>query len=293
NQGVPAEASHVLISNGSKQSIMNAILALVNRDDEVLIPIPAWVSFPEQVKLADGRPVFVPTSEEEGFKLKADRVERYITKRTKLLILNNPNNPTGSVVNREDLLKIADLMMRHGVYVVCDEIDDHLIFEGEGHASMASLSPEIRKMTITTNGFSKTYAMTGWRVGYAIAEPEIIKRMTAIQSHYTSGGIHVAQRAALAALTESQECVEEMRRIYRERRDYLLKRLANIPGMTCRKPEATFYAYPNVRGLFGRIRLDSVGSSTELANLFLEKVQVGIVPGVAFGTEGYVRISYA
>jgi aspartate aminotransferase len=287
------EPPQVLVSNGSKQSIMNALLALVNKDDEVLIPIPAWVSFPEQAKLADGRPIYVPTSEANGFKLKAEMIKPYITKKTKVLILNNPNNPTGSVMDREDLLEIAELMTRNRIYVISDEIYDHLIYDGKGHVSIASLFPEIRALTITTNGFSKTYAMTGWRVGYAIASKEIIRRMTGIQSHYTSGGNHVAQRAALAALRESQDCVEQMREIYKERRDYLFSRLEKLLGFVCSKPEATFYVYPNITELFGQVSGRQINSSTDLSDLFLEKIQVGVVPGIAFGTEGYVRISYA
>ena len=287
------EPSQVLVSNGSKQSIMNALLALVNKDDEVLIPIPAWVSFPEQVKLADGKPVYVPTSEVVGFKLKAEMIKPYITKKTKVLILNNPNNPTGSVMEREDLLEIAELMVRNRIYVISDEIYDHLIYDGQSHVSIASLFPEIRELTVTTNGFSKTYAMTGWRVGYAIASEEIIKRMAGIQSHYTSGGNHVAQRAAFAALRESQDCVERMKQIYKERRNYLFSRLGKMSGFGCSKPEATFYVYPNVTELFGQVSGHPINSSTDLSNLFLEKIQVGIIPGIAFGTEGYVRISYA
>ncbi len=287
------EPSQVLISNGSKQSIMNALLALINKDDEVLIPVPAWVSFPEQVKLADGKPVYVPTSEENGFKLKAEMIKPYITKKTKALILNNPHNPTGCLMEREDLLEIAELMVRYGISVISDEIYDHLLYDGKRHIRLASLFPEIRALTITTNGFSKTYAMTGWRVGYAIAPQEMIKRMSAIQSHSTSGGNHVAQRAALAALRGSQDCVEAMRQIYQERRDTLLHRLKKIPFFACSKPEAAFYVYPNITRLFGRVRGHDIRSSADLCQFFLDQIQVGVVPGIAFGTEGYIRISYA
>ena len=290
---LPVNPSQVLISNGSKQSIMNAILTLVERGDEVLIPIPAWVSYPEQVKLAEAKPIFVPTYEENGFKLKANILKRFITKKTKLIILNNPNNPTGSLIDKDDLIDIARLMDRHGIYVISDEIYDKLIYDNKSHFSIASLSPEIRNLTITTNGFSKAYAMTGWRVGYAVAKEDIVKKMTAIQSHYTSGGNHIAQCAALAALRGSQDCVEDMRRAYYKRRDYLLQRLKNINGFSCLTPEAAFYAYPNVTRLFEKKTDNQINSSTDLANLFLEKIQIGVVPGTAFGTEGYVRISYA
>ncbi len=293
-KGLHVEPSQVLISTGSKQTIMNAILTLVNKGDEVLLPAPAWVSFPEMVKLADANPVFVPTAEENGFKLKAEMLEPYITKKTKLLILNNPNNPTGSLMDRKDLMEIADLMVRNGIYVISDEIYDQLVYDGKSHTSIASLSPEIEGLTVTTNGFSKTYAMPGWRVGYGAAGAEIIRRMTAIQSHYTSGGNHVAQRAALAALKGKQDCVEEMRKSYFDRREYILKKLQRISGFSCTKPEAAFYVFPNVTELFGReIRGTRIGSSGDLANLLLDSIQVGIVSGSAFGTEGYVRLSYA
>ena len=290
---LPIKPSEVLVSNGSKQSIMNAILTLVDRGDEVLIPIPAWVSYPEQVKLAEAKPILVPTYEENGFKLKADILKRFITKKTKLIIFNNPNNPTGSLIDKDDLTDIAHLMERHGIYVISDEIYNKLIYDNKPHFSIASLSPEIRELTITTNGFSKAYAMTGWRVGYAVAKEEIVKKMTAIQSHYTSGGNHIAQCAALAALRGSQDCVEEMRQTYYKRRDYLLQRLQNVHGLSCLTPEAAFYAYPNVTRLFEEKTDKQINSSADLANLFLEKIQVGVVPGTAFGTEGYVRISYA
>ncbi len=293
-KGLQVEPSQILISNGSKQTIMNAILTFVETGDEVLIPAPAWVSYPEQVKLADAKPVFVPTSEEDGFKLTAEMVKPYITKKTKLLILNNPNNPTGSLIDREDLIDIADLMVRNKIYVICDEIYDCLVYDDKRHYSIASLSPEVRELTVTTNGFSKTYAMPGWRVGYGIATPEITKRMTGIQSHYTSGGNHVAQRAALAALKGSQDCVREMRQAYCDRRDYLMKRLQRLSGFSCSRPEAAFYVFPNVSELFGRdIDGMQIESSMDLAKLFLDKIQVGVVSGSAFATEGYVRLSYA
>jgi aspartate aminotransferase len=293
-KGLLVKPSQVLISNGSKQAIMNAILALVNDDDEVLIPTPAWVSFPEMVKLADANPVFVPTVEENGFKLKAEMLGPYITKKTRLLILNNPNNPTGSVIDREDLMEIADLMVQNRIYVISDEIYDNLIHDGKSHTSIASLSPEIEELTVTTNGFSKTYAMPGWRVGYGVAKEEIIQRMTAIQSHYTSGGNHVAQRAALAALRGKQDCVQEMKKAYFDRREYILRRLQKISGFSCSKPEAAFYVFPNITALFGRdIGGDRISSSLDLTNLLLDRVQVGVVAGSAFGSEGYIRISYA
>jgi aspartate aminotransferase len=293
-KGLLVKPSQVLISNGSKQAIMNAILALVNDDDEVLIPTPAWVSFPDMVKLADANPVFVPTVEENGFKLKAEMLGPYITKKTRLLILNNPNNPTGSVIDREDLMEIADLMVQNRIYVISDEIYDNLIHDGKSHTSIASLSPEIEELTVTTNGFSKTYAMPGWRVGYGVAKEEIIQRMTAIQSHYTSGGNHVAQRAALAALRGKQDCVQEMKKAYFDRREYILRRLQKISGFSCSKPEAAFYVFPNITALFGRdIGGDRISSSLDLTNLLLDRVQVGVVAGSAFGSEGYIRISYA
>ncbi|MFH0844545.1 MAG: pyridoxal phosphate-dependent aminotransferase [Pseudomonadota bacterium] len=293
-KGLQVDPSQVLISNGSKQTIMNAILTLVEKGDEVLIPVPAWVSYPEQVKLADATPVFVPTSEENGFMLTADMLRPYITRKSKLLILNNPNNPTGSLIDRKELLEIAELMVRHGIYIICDEIYDCLIYDNKRHYSLASLSPEVRELTVTTNGFSKTYAMPGWRVGYGIAKTDVIKRMTGIQSHSTSGGNHIAQRAAVAALRGPQDCVEEMRQAYLARRDYLLERLQRISGLSCPRPNAAFYVFPNVTGLFGRnIDGKEIASSMDLTSLFLEKIKVGVVAGSAFEAEGYIRFSYA
>lgn len=292
--GLEYEPANVIVSVGGKHSIVNAMMVLLNPGDEVLIPIPAWFSYHEPVKLLDGVPVFVPTRKEEKFRLKAEAVARRITPKTKLLLLNTPNNPTGSMVEEEELAKIAALAVRHNFYIISDEIYCEIVFDSRKHVSIAGLDPRVKERTITVNGFSKAYAMTGWRVGYAAGPKEIIAAMGVVQGHFTSGTNSMAQRAALAAVYGPQEFIGEMVREYDRRRRYIIERLNSIPGISCFPPDGTFYAFPDVSWFFGKtLRGKKIQNSLDFGNYLLDHEGVAAVPGSAFEGEGHLRLSFA
>jgi aspartate aminotransferase len=259
-----------------------------------LIPIPAWFSYHEPAKLMDGVPVFIPTRKEEEFQLKAEAVAQRITPKTKLLILNTPNNPTGSMMEEEELAKIAALAVRHNFYIISDEIYSEIVFDNRKHVSIAALDPRVKNLTITINGFSKAYAMTGWRVGYAAGPKEIISALTVIQGHFTSGTNSMAQRAALAAVYGPQEFIREMVREYDRRRRYIVERLNSIPGISCFPPHGTFYAFPDISSFLGKtLRGKKIQNSLDFGNYLLENEGVAVVPGSAFEGEGHLRLSFA
>jgi aspartate aminotransferase len=292
--GLEYEPAEVIVSVGGKHSIVNAMIALLNPGDEVLIPTPGWFSYHEPARLVDGVPVFIPTRKEEEFQLKARDVARRITPKTKLLILNTPNNPTGSMMEEEELAKIAALAVRHNFYIVSDEIYCEIVYDRRKHVSIALLDPRVKDRTITINGFSKAYAMTGWRVGYAAGPKEIISAMGLIQGHFTSGTNSMAQRAALAAVYGPQDFIGEMVREYDRRRRYIIERLNSIPGISCFPPHGTFYAFPNVSGTFGRVfRGRKIQSSSEFGDYLLDSEGVAVVPGDVFEGEGHLRLSFA
>jgi aspartate aminotransferase len=292
--GLDYEPPNVIVSVGAKQSVINAMLALLEPGDEVLIPTPTWFSYPEQVRLLDAIPVFVPTYKEDEFQLRAEVLEKRITPKTRLLILNSPSNPTGSTVDQEELSKIAALAVRHRFYVISDEIYCEILFDNRKHTSIAGLNNRIRDLTITINGFSKAYAMTGWRVGYAAGPKEVISAMGSIQGHFTSGTNTMAQRACIAAVHGPQDCIAEMVQEYDRRRRYIIGRLNSIQGISCLSPHGTFYAFPDVSRLLGKsYRGVRVGNSLELGNYLLESEGVGVVPGSAFEGEGHLRLSFA
>ncbi len=292
--GLNYEPVNVIVSVGGKHSIVNAMIALLNPGDEVLIPIPAWFSYLEPAKLLDGVPVFVPTRKEEEFQLKAETVEKRITPKTKLLMLNTPNNPTGSMMEEEELAKIAALAVRHNFYIISDEIYCEIAFDKRRHVSIAHLDPRVKERTITINGFSKAYAMTGWRVGYAAGPKEIIAAMGVVQGHFTSGTNSMAQRAALAAVYGPQTFISEMVREYDQRRQYLIKRLNSMPGISCYSPHGTFYAFPDISGFFGKtLRGKKIQNSLDLGRYLLDNEGVAVVPGSAFEGEGHLRLSFA
>jgi aspartate aminotransferase len=276
---VKVDPSAIVVSNGSKQSLANTFFALLNPDDEVIIPTPAWVSYIEQVKLAGGTPVTVPTRD---FQLDIELIQKNITSRTKAIIINSPCNPTGAVYTRESLQKIGELALQHKIYVISDEIYDRLTYGTEAY-SLAS-DPRLRDYCITINGVSKTYAMTGWRIGYAAAPPDIAKAISIIQSQVTSSASTMSQYAALEALQGEQKEVETMRKSFQERRDYAYRRLQKIPFVKITKPEGAFYLFAD----FSHIE----GNSVKLAEELLT-AGVALVPGIAFAAEGYQRISYA
>ena len=290
------KTSEIIISTGAKQCLFNAILTICNPGDEVLLPVPCWVSYTEQIKFAGAVPVFINTYQEEDFKLSASQVEEKITPQTKLLILNTPNNPTGAVYEQEELKKIAQLLLKYNIYCICDEIYEKLIYDNVKHLSIASLSDEIKEKIITINGVSKSYAMTGWRIGYAAGPEEIIKGMSKIQGHSTSNPNSIAQKASVEALNGKQDTIEEMRKAFDERRIYMVKRLNGMEGISCLIPAGAFYAFPNVDKILERgieYNGKKINNSFGLSNFILKEAEVALIPGNAFEAEGYLRLSYA
>jgi len=286
--GTEFQPNEVMATSGGKQAIFNAVVTLVNPGDEVLIPKPYWVTFPEVVVFAGGKPVFIET-EETGFVLTAEEVERAITPQTKLLILNSPSNPSGRVLPPAEFRRIMELATERGIYVISDECYLRFVYPPAEVFSAASLPAELRSRLCIAGSFSKTYAMTGWRMGYSLAPAEWTKAMLKVQGHSTSNANSIAQWAAIEALTGPQESVGTMLAEYTRRREWLLKALCDIPGITCAKPEGAFYAFPDVRGcLKGGIK-----TSAEFAQRLLEDEHVVVTDGAGFGAEGFVRISYA
>jgi aspartate aminotransferase len=276
----------VIVTNGGKHSLFNLMMALLNTGDEVIVPVPFWVSYPEMVKLADGKPVFVKTDEANGYKITPAQLEAAITPKTKLFVLNSPSNPTGMVYSPTEIKALAGVLLRHEqVLVVSDEIYEKIIYDGAKHFSIGAVSPEMFARTIISSGFAKAYSMTGWRVGYLAASTEIIKAATLIQGHSTSNICTFAQYGAVAALNDSQDCVEEMRLSFAAKREVMYEGLSQIPKITCLKPDGAFYLLPNI----SQLGLTSM----EFAERLLEQQQVAIIPGIAFGVDVNVRLSYA
>jgi aspartate aminotransferase len=288
------ERDEVMVSCGGKHVLYNLAQATLNPGDEVIIPSPYWVSYPPIVVLAGANPVIVETTEAEEFKLSPNVLEEAITPRTKLLILNSPSNPTGSVYSKEELEALAEVVLRHDIFVVSDEIYEKLIFDGRPFCSIAQDSEELKAKTFVANGVSKTYAMTGWRIGYVAGDQEIIAGMTKIQSQSTSNPNSIAQRAAIAALKGPQDTVEDMVRAFDERRKYLVERLNAMAGIHCNLPSGAFYVFANFGDYLKATRDGSgVEGSSSLCEFFLTEARVALVPGIAFGAEDFVRFSYA
>ncbi|MEK0451159.1 MAG: hypothetical protein RL088_3427 [Verrucomicrobiota bacterium] len=278
-------AGQIIVSNGAKHSCLNAILACVGEGDEVIIPAPYWLSYPEMVRLAGGEPVIVQTTEENGWKMTADEFQDAMSPRTKMVILNSPGNPTGAVYTEAELRAIGEVALGEDILILSDEIYEKLTYDDVKHVSIASLSKELYNLTITINGFSKAYAMTGWRLGYLGAPEPIAKAIDAIQSHSTSGCTSFAQKGALAALTGDQSAVEDMRAEFDIRRQYMADRLSKIPKISVVMPQGAFYVLANISA-FGL-------NSTNFCDRLLSKHHVAIVPGIAFGDDRTVRLSYA
>lgn len=285
DNGLEYKPSQIIVSNGAKQSCFNAIAAVCNPGDEVIIPAPFWLSYPEMVRLAGAEPVIVQTTEENQWKITAEQFEEAMTPRTKMIIINSPGNPTGSIYSREELRAISEVAAEEDIYILSDEIYEKLTYEGAEHVSIASLTPEAYDLTITVNGFSKAYAMTGWRLGYLGAPEAIARAIDSMQSHSTSNPCSFAQKGALAALKGDQQCVADMREEFDIRRQYMFDRLSSIPGVTAVKPLGAFYILANVSGLGLK--------SQNFADRLLSKANVAVVPGIAFGDDRTVRLSYA
>ncbi|MDQ3980940.1 MAG: pyridoxal phosphate-dependent aminotransferase [Actinomycetota bacterium] len=287
-------AANVLITNGAKHAVYNTFAALLDPGDEVLVPAPYWVTYPEAIRLAGGVPVPVATDESTGFRASVDALEAARTDRTKILLFVSPSNPTGAVYPRAEVEGVGQWAAGHGLWVVTDEIYEHLVYGDVEFTSMPGLVPDLADRSVVINGVAKTFAMTGWRVGWMVGPKDIISAAANLQSHATSNVANVSQRAALAALNGSLECVETMREAFDRRRQRMHALLAEMPGVTCIEPEGAFYAFPNFEGVLGRVMGERKPASTlELAEIVLEQVKVAIVPGEAFGAPGYARLSYA
>jgi aspartate aminotransferase len=284
----------IIVSCGAKHSLYNIDQALLNPGDEVLIPSPYWVSYPDQVVLNDAIPVFVKTYESDSFMVRPEAIESSITKKTKALILNSPSNPTGLTYDKKTLEKIAEVVIRYGIFVISDEIYEKLTYDGFKHVSIASLDNEIKAKTILVNGLSKSYAMTGWRIGYAAGPKELITAMTNIQSQSTSNPTSIAQKAAVEALRGPQDFITMMLAEFDRRRRFLIGELNAIPGMSCLTPTGAFYAFPNTSKLYDKSTGErTISSSSDLALYLLEEAKVALVHGEAFGDDDYIRLSYA
>lgn len=286
---------NVIVSCGAKHSLYNIMQALLDPGDEVIIPAPYWVSYPEQVKLADGKPVFVATLPENDFMPTGDAVRAAITSRTRALVLNSPSNPTGGVATRQTVKDLVALAIQNNFLVISDEIYEKLLYDGREHISPAALGEEAYRHVITVNGCSKAYSMTGWRIGYiASADTELVAAMGRIQDQSTSNPTSIAQKAAVAALNGPNDAVEMMRAAFEERRNLIIEKLNAIPGVTCRMPGGAFYAFPNVSGVIGKRYGEKViQNGDDLAAYLLEEVAVAVVPGSGFGANHYIRLSYA
>ena len=292
--GLEYKPGEVIVSLGAKHSIYNAALATIDPGDEVILPAPYWVSYPEIVGMAEGKPVYIETDESTGFTVPIDALRAAVTPKTKMLILNSPSNPTGGVYDRRQIEQIAELAVEKGFYVLSDEIYEKIIYDGREHVSIASFGDAIKKLTITINGFSKAFSMTGWRLGYAAATQEIVDAMEAIQSHSASNLVSFTQPAAVAALNGPREVVDKMVEEFDKRRRYIVTRLNAIDGITCAMPGGAFYVFPNVSGLYGK-SLDGkkIANSDEFSELLLTKANVAVVAGSGFGADRYIRLSYA
>lgn len=294
DSGLEVTPAQVIVTNGGKQAVYQAFQAVVNPGDEVLLPAPYWTTYPEAIQLADGIPVEVFAGAEQDYKVTVEQLEAARTDRTTTLVFVSPSNPTGAVYTEEETRAIGEWALAHGIWVITDEIYQHLVYEGARAVSIVETVPELAGQTILVNGVAKTYAMTGWRVGWMVGPADAMKLAANLQSHLTSNVNNVAQRAAIAALTGPQDDAERMKQAFDRRRRVIVAELSKIPGVTVPTPLGAFYAYPDVRGLLGREwRGTRVETSLELADLILDEIEVAVVPGEAFGPSGYLRMSYA
>ncbi|MBI3592062.1 MAG: pyridoxal phosphate-dependent aminotransferase [Nitrospirae bacterium] len=284
----------IIVSCGAKHSLYNIAQALFNPGDEVIIPSPYWVSYPDQALLNDAVPVFLTTYEKDNFMIRPEALESKITKKTKALMLNSPSNPTGLTYDRKTLESIAEIAIKRNITIISDEIYEKLVYDGTAHVSIASLSNEMKNSTIVVNGLSKSHAMTGWRIGYTAGPKDVIKAMTNIQSQSTSNPNSIAQKAAVAALTGPQDFISVMRTEFDKRRRFLVDGLNSIEGVSCLKPTGAFYAFPNISKFYGmKTESRQINSSLDMALYLLEDANVALVHGEAFGDDNYIRISYA
>lgn len=294
DNGLEYDPSEIIVSSGCKQSIYNAVMAVVNEGEEVIIPAPYWVSYPDMVSLSGGVCVFPQTREENGFRITPDELEAVITPKTRMLILCNPSNPTGGSYDEAWLKSIAEVVKKHNFYVLSDEIYEKLVFDDFKFVSFPAVDPGVKSKTILVNGVSKSYAMTGWRIGYTAGPKEVIQAMDKIQSNSTSGPSAISQYATIEALLGDQTEVERMRVEFEKRRNYLYDELTKIPGFTCYKPEGAFYLFPGIKAFFGKSYNGKViKDSMDFSMFLLEEARIAAVAGSPFGSDGYIRFSYA
>lgn len=294
DHGLEYERSEIIVSIGAKHSLYNLIQVLVDSGDEVIVPAPYWVSYPEQITLAEGTPVILETSEENGFKIDPNELKKHINSSTKALILNYPSNPTGATYNEEELRAIVQVAMDAGIVIISDEIYEKILYNGLKHTPVAALGEDIKKSTILVNGVSKTYSMTGWRIGYAAGDKEVISAMSKLQGQSTSNPTSIAQWAAIAAFSGPHDEIVRRTGEFEERKNYIVERLNRIPGISCFSPQGAFYVFPNVSGFYGK-EYDGkmIKDSLDFTEYILVEAKVAVVPGVAFGSDDHVRISYA
>ena len=291
--GLDYQPENIVVSNGAKHSLFNALSALLNPDDEVIVPSPYWVSYTEMIKMAGGVPVLVECDAQTGFQLNIQNIKQAIHEKTKAIIINSPNNPTGAVYSREDLEAVAALAKEYGFYVIADEIYCNLMYDGKKYESIGTI-PGIKEQVIIVNGMSKAYAMTGWRIGYTASAAHIAKVMSNFQSHATSNPNSIAQYASVAALTQTSEEMEAMRQEFERRRNYMVDTINGIEGLSCIKPGGAFYTFVNIDGAIGKKCGDTViQGSMDFSNCLLDAMKVAVVPGIAFGADNYIRLSYA
>lgn len=294
DNGLIYKPSQIVVSTGAKQSLANVFLAILNPGDEVIVPNPYWVSYPELIGLADGKAVFVESDETSSYKFTKENLEKVVTEKTKAIILNTPNNPTGTIYNKEELIEIAEFAKKHDLIIVSDEMYEKLIYDGEKHVSIASVSDDAYERTIVINGLSKSYAMTGWRLGYCGASEKIVKLMTNIQSHMTSNVCSITQYAAVEALNGPQDKVKEMIVEFERRRNYMAKTLEEMNNLSIIKPQGAFYIMINIDKCLGKeINGERINDSMDFSAKLLEHEKVAVIPGKAFGLDNYVRVSYA
>ena len=294
DNGLEYNPSQIVVSTGAKQSLANTFLAILNPGDEVIVSTPYWVSYPELIKLADGKPVFVEGDEKSNYKFTKENLEKAVTAKTKAIVLNTPNNPTGTIYNKEELEVIADFAKKYNIIIISDEMYEKLIYDNENHISIASLSKDAYERTIVINGLSKSYAMTGWRIGYCAASEKIAKLMISIQSHVTSNVCSITQYAALEALNGPQDKITKMINEFEKRRNYMINRIESIDNLSIVKPKGAFYIMINIENCLGKeINGKILNDSMEFCASLLENEKLAVIPGKAFGLNNYIRVSYA
>jgi aspartate aminotransferase len=295
DNGLEYVPDEIIVNNGAKHSLALAVAAVINPGDEMIIPTPYWVTFTEQPKLVGGSPVVVETTPENGLKMTPDQLRDAITPKTRMVLLNSPSNPSGAVYTRDEMAALGEVALEHDLYILADEIYEKLIYDGAEHVSMAQISPELKARTIVVNGVSKTYAMTGWRIGYAAGPRDVIALMDKAQSQTVSHPSSISQKAAVEALNGPQDTVERMRVEYERRRRFMVERLNALDGVHCDLPLGAFYVYPDLSSFFGRSAAGGrpIEGGSELCDYLLDEAKVACVPGIAFGTQAHIRMSYA